>query len=230
MEILKRLAQPISADMTDILTDGGHYVAVTFDDGFQNIIENALPELIEREIPATIFIPTGYIGRAPDWIEDELQEDRYEVVMTEDKIKRLPREFITVGSHGVNHSNLRLLGEADLRRELIDSKSALQWITGRDITLLSIPYGEYDQKVVEAARQTGYQRIFSSLPRLAEEEEYIIQRVPAKPSDWPLEFRLKILGAYRWLPSILRLKRKGCPVMIKDLKSRRESSLIGNEY
>jgi peptidoglycan/xylan/chitin deacetylase (PgdA/CDA1 family) len=218
MEVLKRLAQPISADMKDILTDGVHYVAVTFDDGFQNILKNALPELIERRIPATIFIPTGYIGREPDWIEDESHEDRHEVVMTEEEIKRLPKDLVPIGSHSVNHINLRLLGEDSLRRELIESKKKLQWLIGQDITLMSLPHGEYNERVVESALQAGYQRVFSSLPRLTGKKNCVVERVPVKASDWPLEFRLKILGAYRWLPFAMGLKRKVCSNMIRIFK------------
>jgi len=208
MEILKRLAQPISADMKDILTDGGHYVAVTFDDGFQNIIENALPELIDRRIPSTIFIPTGYMGREPDWIQDKLNEDRNEVVMTEEQINKLPTELITIGSHSVSHTNLTLLEEEDIRRELVESKKKLQLVTGMRISFLSLPHGGFDRRVVEMGRQAGYKRIFCSLPRLTNKKEYIVGRVSVKPSDWRLEFRLKILGAYRWLPSAIALKQK----------------------
>lgn len=208
MEVLKRLAQPISTEMEEILTGGVHCVAVTFDDGFSSVIENALPELIQRRIPATLFIPAGCLGERPNWIGDESQDDHDEVVMTEEEIRRLPKDLVTIGSHSTTHRNLRFLGEADLRKELIYSKDELQRITDEPVTLLSLPYGEYNEGVVEAARQAGYRQIFSSLPRLAGKKEYVIQRVPVEPSDWPLEFRLKILGAYRWLPFVLGLKRK----------------------
>lgn len=208
MELLNRLAQPISADMKKRLDDDAYHVAITFDDGFRSVVENALPEIVARKIPVAIFIPTGYLGQRADWIENGSHEDRQEVVMTEDEIRGLPKDLVTLGSHSVTHPNLRLIGEDRLRRELIKSRKRLQSITGQSITLLSIPHGEYDERVVEAAFQAGYQRVFSSMSRLAGKNEYVIQRVLARPSDWPLEFRLKILGAYRWLPFILGLKRK----------------------
>jgi peptidoglycan/xylan/chitin deacetylase (PgdA/CDA1 family) len=229
IEDLMRLTKVVAAETKGIMMDGEHYATVTFDDGFQCLLENAIPEFVKRKIPASIFIPTGWIGQKSDWIQDASHEDQREVVMTEEEIKRMPQEFITIGSHSINHSNLRLLGDVDLRRELIESKNELQRITGRQITLLSIPHGEYDQKVVNVARQAGYQHIFSSLPRLVKKRPYVIQRVPAKPSDWSLEFRLKILGGYQWLPFVLGLKRKLFPVLIKDLKRCEENSLVENE-
>jgi hypothetical protein len=38
------------------------------------------------------------------------------------------------------------------------------------------------------------------------EEEFLSGRVKAEPTDWPLEFRLKLLGAYRWLPYAIKWK------------------------
>ncbi|OGP91787.1 MAG: hypothetical protein A2157_01990, partial [Deltaproteobacteria bacterium RBG_16_47_11] len=190
MEELQKVAKAVNVDREGHPGDGFHYVMVTFDDGFQSFLENALPELIQRKIPVAVFIPTGYIGKEAEWIEDPTHEDRLERVMTEEQIKELPSELVIIGSHSVTHTNLRLLREEDLRRELIESKKKLESITGRNVTLISLPYGEYDERVVEVARQMGYRRIFSSLSRLASRREYVVERVGVKPSDWPLEFRM----------------------------------------
>jgi hypothetical protein len=63
---------------------------------------------------------------------------------------------------------------------------------------------------VELARQVGYERIFSNLPTLAhvEQGEVVTGRVWINPTDSPLELRLKVQGAYRWLPYAFALKHK----------------------
>jgi hypothetical protein len=38
--------------------------------------------------------------------------------------------------------------------------------------------------------------------------EFVLGRISVEPTDWALEFRLKLLGAYRWLPQAIALKRK----------------------
>jgi peptidoglycan/xylan/chitin deacetylase (PgdA/CDA1 family) len=229
MEELQKVAKAVNVDREDQQGDGFHDVRVTFDDGFQSFLENALPELIQRKIPVAVFIPTGYIGKEAEWIEDLTHEDRLERVMTEEQIKELPSELVIIGSHSVTHTNLKLLREEDLRRELIESKKELESITGRNVTLISLPYGEYDERVVEVARQMGYRRIFSSLSRLARRREYVVERVGVKPSDWPLEFRMKILGAYRWLPFTIGLKRRLRSMMRKDSNRPKVNFLIGSE-
>jgi len=229
MEELQKVAKVGRADREDTRGDGFHDVMVTIDDGFQSFLENALPELIRRQIPVAVFIPTGYIGKKAEWIEDPTHEDRLERLMTEEQIKELPSELVIIGSHSVTHTNLRLLGEEELRRELTESKEKLEGITGRNVTLLSLPYGEYDERVVGAAHQLGYRRIFSSLPRLARRREYVVERVGVEPSDWPLEFRLKILGAYRWLPFAIGWKRRLRSFMGRDSHRPKVNFLIGRE-
>ena len=205
---LKRLAKAVSADRNEMVAEDVPSVAVTFDDGFQSILENALPELIARRIPASFFIPTGYIGQKASWIGVKADEDHPEVVMTEEQIRGLPKDLINVGSHTVSHQDLRKLGNESLRKEIVDSKKRLEEIIGQKVTMISLPYGEHDERVIEAAHGAGYRWIFSSLPRLIGRREGVIERVPVRPSDRPLEFRLKIMGAYRWLPFVLGLKRK----------------------
>jgi peptidoglycan/xylan/chitin deacetylase (PgdA/CDA1 family) len=208
MDELNRFARAIPAHKEELPFDGRHYVGVTFDDGFQSVLENGLPELLQRKIPVTLFIPTGYMGQRPEWIENENHGDRSERVMTEDQIRGLPAEVVTFGSHTVTHAPLSRMSEKALRRELIESKETLEGVTGRRVTLLSLPYGMYDERVIQIAHEVGYQKVFSSDHRPIGKKDDVIERIPVKPSDWTFEFRLKILGAYRWLPFILGLKRR----------------------
>src|SRR5437879_3551809 len=72
MDRLAKLAKPVQADFTEGKTKWDrNYVAVTFDDGYQSVLENAVPILLEKRIPATIFVPTKYLGGRPAWITDE---------------------------------------------------------------------------------------------------------------------------------------------------------------
>src|SRR5579872_1902102 len=64
MNVLARLTVPISVEGIPQLLSGGRYSGVTFDDGFEDVVDNAIPELEKRSIPATIFLTTGYLGEA----------------------------------------------------------------------------------------------------------------------------------------------------------------------
>jgi peptidoglycan/xylan/chitin deacetylase (PgdA/CDA1 family) len=51
----------------------GRSVAVTFDDGYANNLSDALPSLTEYDVPATLFVTTGYIGGDREFWWDELE-------------------------------------------------------------------------------------------------------------------------------------------------------------
>jgi hypothetical protein len=80
----------------------------------------------------------------------------------------------------------------------------------RDVKLFSSPYGEFNDRVIEGCREAGYLRVFTTVPYLAfsESQEFVTGRVGAAPTDWPIEFRLKLAGAYRWVPYAYALKRR----------------------
>ncbi|NIO21772.1 MAG: polysaccharide deacetylase family protein [Candidatus Aenigmarchaeota archaeon] len=209
MDDLIRWAKPVSAGIKEPLEDGFRRVAVTFDDGFMSVLENALPVLAQRKIPSTIFVPTGNVGQHPKWIKDKKGPLAGEVVITFDQLSRLKNnELVSIGSHGVTHSNLLLLKEAEVRVELSESRRVLAATLERDIKLLSFPHGAYNQKIVELAREAGYDRVFTILPKLGFSDpcEYVTGRVRVDPTDWRLEFRLKLLGAYCWLSLSSALK------------------------
>ena len=67
MRQLKTLATPVFAD--DALDgDARRLAVVTFDDGFQSVFDEALPIMARFGIPATLFVPSGYLAAAPGWI------------------------------------------------------------------------------------------------------------------------------------------------------------------
>ena len=77
LEVVRRLAHPISLDhLADSLAHGDlprRGVTVTFDDGYLDNFDNALPILQETETPATIYIATGYIGTNREFWWDDLE-------------------------------------------------------------------------------------------------------------------------------------------------------------
>jgi peptidoglycan/xylan/chitin deacetylase (PgdA/CDA1 family) len=209
MDVVERLTQPISIERVPKLLLGKRYSAITFDDGFENTIENATPELQRREIPATIFLTSGYLGQYADWWPESSTECMDRIAPVE-KLQQLRSDVISFGSHTVTHPYLSTLGEIDARRELLESRLKLQELLERKIITFSFPYGDYNAALIDWCREAGYERVFTTMPCNAfrNEEEFLSGRVKVEPTDWPWEFRLKLLGAYRWLPYAITWKRK----------------------
>jgi peptidoglycan/xylan/chitin deacetylase (PgdA/CDA1 family) len=201
MDILTRVVVAVRAEAEGSLDAGRRYAAVTFDDGFVSVIENALPELEAREIPATLFVPTGCWGQKPCWVQSPEARAHRQTVVSVEEVRRLGiNPWVTIGSHSVTHSAFVLLDEAQARREFEHSKVELERILGREVALFSFPHGRCNARLIELARSVGYKRVFTISPSWAFRtgSEFVVGRVAVEPSDWPIEFHLKLLGAYRW--------------------------------
>lgn len=205
MDWLEKHRKPVSINKLMELEAGVWYVAVTFDDGFQSVIENALPELDARDIPVTVFVPSGLLGHRPCWAGSQ------EFVLDARQLRELNRHpLVSIGSHCISHPNLLHLNEHQAENEILGTKLQLEKILGEEIQALSFPFGAFAEPHVAMAREAAYSLVFTTLPELITEynsRKFVVGRVRTDPTDWPMEFRLKALGAYRWLPWAFRIKR-----------------------
>jgi peptidoglycan/xylan/chitin deacetylase (PgdA/CDA1 family) len=211
METLTQLAAPVATDSISELEKGKRYVAITFDDGFASTIETILPVITQKAIPATFFIPASYLGKEADWITDIDRRQRVGYIISADNLKLLSKhKDVIIGSHGMNHLRLTNMMDDEARKELADSKKVIENMTGKNVRMLSFPFGAYDDHHIAMARGAGYDYVFTIDPTvvIAAGDEFVIGRVEVDPADWHLEFMLKVSGAYRWHPYVSRLKKR----------------------
>lgn len=201
LDTLLAFARPVPATFDGPVPDNLRYVVVTFDDAFASVIDNAMPELSQRNIPWTVFVPSGRLGQPPTWLRNAAPEVRHERVMTADELRDLARDpLVTVASHTLTHADLPRLSPADASRELSESRAVLESVLQQPVDLLSYPYGAHTPALHEQARQLGYRRVFTSdpVPAFLRPGEFVTGRVSVEPHDGLLDFRLKMTGAYRW--------------------------------
>jgi len=186
-----------------------HVTAITFDDAFESVVENALPELAARNFHCTIFAPSGVLGRQPDWAM-EGDGDQDERVVDAVGLKSLIGPLVTVGSHSATHPRLSKIPPDRARAEIAGSRLALTKITGEEMTLFAFPYGDHDNAVIQICREEGYEQVFTIIPRPVslEHPTFVRGRVSVNPDDGLLEFALKASGAYAWMPWASSLKRR----------------------
>ncbi|MGA2003869.1 MAG: polysaccharide deacetylase family protein [Terriglobales bacterium] len=203
LDMLLRHARPLRSDEELNCLPVGDSVAITFDDGFENFLTQALPELEKRRIPSTVFLIAEGMNREFGSAESS------EKLLSLEQVQSLPRRLVSLGSHTLSHPLLTEIEEAVARREIYESRVKLESILDRPVTEFSFPFGGFNQKLVAAARDAGYRRVYTTLPAFAFEDgnDFVIGRVRVDPTDWPMEFRLKLSGAYRWLPIVFSAKR-----------------------
>jgi peptidoglycan/xylan/chitin deacetylase (PgdA/CDA1 family) len=209
MDLLLRWAQAVPASFSGRLLPGRRYAAVTFDDGFLSVVENALAELEKRGIPSTVFITLELLGKVPAWADEYCGGGEPKRIVTLEELVKMPSGLVVIGSHTMTHPKLTALSTEEAARELVESRQKLEEWLGREVELFSFPYGVFNASLIELCRKAGYKRVFTTQPTLAfaRAGEYVTGRVPAEASDWDIEFLLKLFGAYRWLPYAFSLKR-----------------------
>src|SRR5262249_24693623 len=129
-------------------------VLVTFDDGFASNYELAFPVLVRNRQRATIFMtPDRNSANFRAFADLDRPLDDAELV-------ELAAAGIDIQSHGLTHGFITELSDAELRRELVDSRVILEKVTRRPVHYLAIPGGAYDRRVRHAARDARYQAVF----------------------------------------------------------------------
>ncbi|WP_030345254.1 polysaccharide deacetylase family protein [Streptomyces sp. NRRL S-1022] len=143
--------------VTELLTArargaGRDLVALTFDDGYADFLDNALPVLARWECTATLFVLPGRLGGDNAW--DPLGPRK--PLLTGDGIRRAAAASIEIGSHGLTHVDLTRADDSLLKAETAESRAALEELTGTPVTGFCYPYGTVDRRAVEAVREAGY--------------------------------------------------------------------------
>jgi peptidoglycan/xylan/chitin deacetylase (PgdA/CDA1 family) len=109
--------------------------------------------------------------------------------------------LIRIGSLCVTYPHLTEIEKHNATRELLDSKKKSEELLRRDIKLLSLPYGSYDNEILELSKKAGYEHVFLNIPVAPSpgNNNYLIGRMDVSLNAWRIEYRLKMMGAYSWL-------------------------------
>lgn len=127
-------------------------VGLTFDDGYADFTDHALPLLKRHECTATLFVLPGRLGGENDW--DPLGPRR--PLLTGAGIRAAADAGMEIGSHGRYHRDLTLVADEALTEETRGSRALLKEITGTAPEGFCYPYGTLDRRTVDAVRRAGY--------------------------------------------------------------------------
>ena len=201
LEAITRAGRTVAGDYCPAPTDTRRAIAVTFDDGLAEAFEVALPVLKEKGIPSTWFLTTGYLGRSAGWIRDHTHASFGGRLVTLGEVKAQASPLFRVGTHTASHARLPALGLEQVAFELRIPRRELQQALGTTITLFAFPYGAYCEKLLSLCHDEGYRRVFANVPvwRRASRGGFLQGRVSVEPTDWGVEFWLKLRGGYNWL-------------------------------
>jgi peptidoglycan/xylan/chitin deacetylase (PgdA/CDA1 family) len=143
-------------------------VLLTFDDGYRDNLENALPILRRYGYPAVLFVPIGFLDDSRPLPHEEslrLLGVRNETVDWNELVA-LEAGGIRIESHGIGHRPLSELDPAEATREIVLSKLRLEEKLGREVEAFAYVKGslaDYHPEHASLVQQAGYRIAFSSV-------------------------------------------------------------------
>lgn len=143
-------------------------VLITFDDGYRDNLENALPVLRRYGYEAVLFVPIGYLDGSQPLPHEERLVRRGVVNRTldPDELAELERGGVRVESHGISHRALADLEIEEAAREIVVSKLRLEERLGRTVRAFAYVKGSeahYRPVHLSLIRQAGYEVAFTSV-------------------------------------------------------------------
>jgi peptidoglycan/xylan/chitin deacetylase (PgdA/CDA1 family) len=182
-------------------------VALSFDDGYRDVAENALPVLEQHGFRATVFVATGVIdGTATySWYARQPPLLGWDDIVALDAGSPLSFE-----AHTVTHPNLVALDAATAEREIAESKSALEARLGRAVSGFCYPAGLFGSRERELVGRAGFAVATTCEPgaNSASSDPLVLRRTAIDGSDRLVDFRAKLAGAHD-RPSLLRTAYRG---------------------
>jgi peptidoglycan/xylan/chitin deacetylase (PgdA/CDA1 family) len=192
-------------------------VGLTFDDGFEDFLETALPVLERFGFSATLFV-LGGMPRENNWEHHHKPKPQMKLLGIEG-IREVAARGIEVGSHGMNHLSLSGLKPRLLQEEVSESRRVLGEVLGEAIDGFCYPYGNIDRAAVQVVRRTRYAYACTVAERV-ERNVYDLPRIPVSERDDLRRFatKLEIYSQYRAAKNVWqRITGSGPPESITEL-------------
>ena len=170
----------------------GRVVAITFDDGFRDCVDHAVPILQSRSLTATFFLVAGLGGKTSEWLRVERSLDL--PLMDWDSARRLESSGFSCGAHGWTHARLTALSPSACREELRASRSRLEDELGPEVRDMAYPHGCYDQATQALVAENGFESACSVRPGLSgrDDDPLALHRVHVEGRDSLATFRNRI--------------------------------------
>ena len=166
--------------LIEALRTGRHrrMVGITFDDGYTNVLEAAVPVLQRHRFGATAFIISDRLGATNEWDEGPAWP-----LLDADGVRELAGAGIEIGSHGATHMRLAGANATQLATEVGASRVRLSTLVGAEIRGFAYPYGSMDAAARRAVCEAGYEYACAVETRMNEIGLMALPRIYAGSRD-----------------------------------------------
>lgn len=185
-------------------------VSIGFDDGYASVADHAEPILRDLNLPATVYINTGWIGDSVRLTSDSfLGHYPGEQFMSWKDVQGLVHRGWTIGSHGVEHIDLTTVEASTLTAELGASKLTIEDRLNVTCHHFAYTWGRFNKTVQSEVANAGYRTAASALhgPVSSKSELFALPRIDIQKTYSMDDFKSIITGHWDFLGKIQQLRR-----------------------
>ena len=117
-------------------------VALSFDAAWGNEDTATILEILKKyDVKVTFFMTGGWVESFPE------------------DVKAIATEGHDLGNHSQNHKEMSKLSASECKNEIMEVHNKVKELTGVSMNLFRPPYGDYNDTVIKAAKESGYYTI-----------------------------------------------------------------------
>jgi peptidoglycan/xylan/chitin deacetylase (PgdA/CDA1 family) len=178
--------------------NAGKRIALTFDDGFANVLRHGLAPLARHGFHAIQFLVADLIGRSNEW--DLPQGEALELLMDEKQIKDWLAAGHEIGSHSLTHPFLTRISREQAREEIFLSKKKLEDRFNAPVRHFCYPYGDWNPAVRDLVMEAGYETACTTEFGLnnALTPPFELKRITARYQSFNLKSLLARFAGVHW--------------------------------
>lgn len=166
-------------DLTPYLTGEreGKVFGITFDDGFRNVFENALPVLSDLGFTSTNYFVANQFSGGNVW--DQGKNIPFSPLMSVEQVRAWAAAGQEVGSHTLDHVHLPQVSTDEARRQIGLAREILMQESGSHVTAFCYPYGDFKSEHALFAKEAGYKNATTTNRGLANaaDDPFLLPRV-----------------------------------------------------